>query len=83
MRQEIMRLKMMGVFRWQWQQLDHMQTICMSLLKHTYDYLRYLRRKQTVTHLPNPHENVTTLHRRSTAVSVTFKYDEPEVENVA
>ena len=28
---------------------------------HTSDYLRYLRRKQTVNHLPTPPENVTTL----------------------
>jgi len=27
----------------------------------TSDYLRYLRRKQTVIHLSNPAENVTTL----------------------
>ena len=75
MRQEMMGLKMMGFSDGS----GNSWTIC----KHTYDYLRYLRRKQTVTHLPNPRENVTTLHRRSTAVSVTFKYDEPEVENVA
>jgi len=28
---------------------------------HTFDYLRYLRRKVTVTHLPTPSENVTTI----------------------
>ena len=31
------------------------------LFIHTSDYLRYLRRKQTVIHLPTPPENVTTL----------------------
>ena len=31
------------------------------LFRHTSDYLRYLIRKQTVIHLPNPPENVTTL----------------------
>jgi len=31
------------------------------LFMHTSDYLRYLRRKQTVIHLPTPPENVTTL----------------------
>jgi len=31
------------------------------LFIHTSDYLRYLRRKQTVIHLPIPPENATTL----------------------
>jgi len=31
------------------------------LFIHISDYLHYLRRKQTVIHLPNPPENVTTL----------------------
>jgi len=31
------------------------------LFIHTSDYLRYLRRKQTVIHLPTPPENDTTL----------------------
>jgi len=31
------------------------------LFIYTSDYLRYLRRKQTVIHLPTPHKNVTTL----------------------
>jgi len=31
------------------------------LFIHTTDYLCYLRRKQTVIHLPTPPENVTTL----------------------
>jgi len=31
------------------------------LFIHTSDYLSYLRRKQTVIHLPTPPENVTTL----------------------
>jgi len=31
------------------------------LFIHTSDYFRYLRRKQTVTQLPTPRENVTTL----------------------
>ena len=32
-----------------------------SHFQRTSDYLRYLRRKQTVTHLSTPPENVTTL----------------------
>ena len=35
------------------------------LFIHTSDYLCYLRRKQTVIHLPTPHEIVTTLARES------------------
>jgi len=31
------------------------------LFIHTSDYLRYLRRKQTVIHLPTPPEHVTAL----------------------
>jgi len=37
---------------------SHFSTL---LFIHTSDYLRYLRRKQTVKHLPTPPENVTTL----------------------
>ena len=32
-----------------------------TVYSYTSDYLRYLRRKQSVTHLPTPDENVTTL----------------------
>jgi len=32
-----------------------------ELFIHTFDYLRYLTRKQSVIHLPTPPENVTTL----------------------
>jgi len=34
---------------------------CSILLIHTSDYLRYLKRKQTVTHLAATRKNVTTL----------------------
>ena len=37
---------------------SHFSTL---LFIHTSDYLRYLRRKQTVNHLPTPPKNVTTL----------------------
>ena len=38
----------------------HKKSFSTVLFIHTSDYLRYLRTKQTVIHLPTPPENVTT-----------------------
>ena len=41
--------------------LGNQKVILTVLFIHTCDYLCYLRRKQTVIHLPTPPENVTKL----------------------